>query len=143
MLTNLARCNAPGIKDNENVTGKWNQRNRHQMADECEKKRDRITQSDMQHREKQQKLMEAIRSEMYTTEQESSSSSNTTTPTSSPTTSPSTSRETSPSPTRTISRRKRVDENLQDISTQMQQTGKVLTAGGSALKNMRPARKYW
>jgi hypothetical protein len=52
MLTKLARYNAPGIKDNENVTGKWNQRNRHQMADECEKKRDRIAQSDMLHKEK-------------------------------------------------------------------------------------------
>jgi hypothetical protein len=28
MLTNLARYNAPGIKDNKNVTGKRNQRNR-------------------------------------------------------------------------------------------------------------------
>jgi hypothetical protein len=64
MLTNLARYNAPGIKDNENVTGKRNQRNRHQMADECEKKRDRITQSDMQHREKQQRMMENIRAEI-------------------------------------------------------------------------------
>jgi hypothetical protein len=144
MLTNLARYNAPGIKDKENVTGKRNQRNRHQMTDECKKKRDSITQSDMQHKEKQQRMMEAIRAEMYATEQESSSSSNTSTPTSLPTTSPSTSRETSPSPTRTISRRERVDENLQDISTGMQQTGKVLTAAGSALfKNMRPARKYW
>jgi hypothetical protein len=133
MLTNLARYNTPRIKDNENVTGKRNQCNRHQMAEECEKKRDRITQSDMQHREKQQRLMETIRSEMYATDQESSS--NTTTPTSSPTTSPSTSRETSPSPTRTISRRERVDKNLQDISTQMQQTGKVMTAAGSALLN--------
>jgi hypothetical protein len=94
MLTNLARYNAPGIKDNENVTGKRNQRNRHQMADECEKKRNRITQSDIQHKEKQQRLMDAIRSEMYATDQESSSSSNTAMPTSSPTTSPSTSRET-------------------------------------------------
>jgi hypothetical protein len=54
MLTNLARYNATGIKDNKNVTGKWNLRNRHQMADKCRKKRDRITQSDMQHKEKQQ-----------------------------------------------------------------------------------------
>jgi hypothetical protein len=53
-----------------------------------------------------------------------------------------TSRETSPSPTRKISRRERVDENIQDIS--MQQTGQVLQAAGSDLfKNMRPARKYW
>jgi hypothetical protein len=35
MLTILARYNAPGIKDNKNVTGKQNQGNRHQMADEC------------------------------------------------------------------------------------------------------------
>jgi hypothetical protein len=129
MLTNLAGYNAPGIKANENVTGNWNQCNIHQMADECTKKRDRITQSDIQHKEKQQRLMEAIRSEMYATEQESSSSStssNTSTPTSSPTTSPSTSRETSPSPKRTISRHERVDNNQLDISTQMQQTGKVL-----------------
>jgi hypothetical protein len=142
MLTNLARYNAPGIKDNKNITGKRNQCNRHQMADECEKKRDRITQLDMQHMEKQQRLMETIRAEMYATEQESTAS-NTTTPTSSPTTSPSTSRETWPSPTITISRHERVDKNLQDISTPMQQTGQVLTAAGLALfKNMRPARKY-
>jgi hypothetical protein len=61
MLTNLVRYKAPGIKDNENVTGKRNQRNRHQMADKCEKKRDRIAKSDMQHREKQQRIMENIR----------------------------------------------------------------------------------
>jgi hypothetical protein len=143
MQSNLLRYNAPGIKDNKNVTGKQNQRNRHQMADECEKKRDRITQSDIQYQEKQQRLMEAIRSEMSATEQESSSSSNTSTPTASPTTSPSTSREMSPSPKRTISRCERVDKNLQDISKRMQQTRNVLTAAGSALfKNMRPARKY-
>jgi hypothetical protein len=113
------------------------------MADEWEKKRDRSTQSDMQHREKQQRMMETIRAEMYAEEQESTAS-NTTTPTSSQTTSPITSRETSPSPTRKISRRQRVDENLQDISKRMQQTGQVLTAAGSALlKNMSPARKYW
>jgi hypothetical protein len=35
MLTNLARYNAPGIKDNKNVIGKRNQPKRHQMADEC------------------------------------------------------------------------------------------------------------
>jgi hypothetical protein len=58
------------------------------MADECEKKRDRITQSDMQHREKQQRMMETIRAEMYAGEQEATAS-NTTTPTSSHTTSPS------------------------------------------------------
>jgi hypothetical protein len=99
MLTKLARYNAPRIKDNENVTGKWNQRNRHQMADECEKKRDRIAQSDMLHKEKQQKMMEDIRAEMYAEEQESTSS-NTTTPTSSQAssqaTSPTTSRAMSP-----------------------------------------------
>jgi hypothetical protein len=117
MLTNLARYNAPRIKDNENVTGKRNQRNRHRMADKCEKKRDRIAQSDMQHREKQQRMMENIRAEIYTEEQESTAS-NTTTLTSSQTTSqassratsPITSRETSPSPKRKISRRKRVDK---------------------------------
>jgi hypothetical protein len=150
MLTNLARYNAPGIKDNHNVSGKRNQRDRHQMADECDKKRDRIAKSDMQHREKQQRMMENIRAEILA-EQESTSS-NTTTPTSSQTasqassrsTSPITSRETSPTPTRKISRRKRVDQNLQDISTHMQQTGQVLTAAGSALlQNMRPDRKYW
>jgi hypothetical protein len=80
------------------------------MADECEKKRDRITKSDMQHREKQQRMMETIRAEMYAGEQESTASTQ-------QTTSPITSRETSPSPTRKISRRKRVDENIQDIST--------------------------
>jgi hypothetical protein len=79
MLTNLARYNEPRIKDNENVTGKRNQGNRHQMADECEKKRDRITQSDMQHREKQQRMMETIRAEMYTGEQEATASNTTTT----------------------------------------------------------------
>jgi hypothetical protein len=73
------------------------------MADECEKKRDRITQSDMQHRVKQQRLMETIRAEMYATEQESTL--NTTMPTSSQESSPIMSRETSPSPTRKISRR--------------------------------------
>jgi hypothetical protein len=81
MLTNRARYNAPGIKDNKNVIGKRNQPKRHQMADECEQKRDRITQSDMQHRVKQQRLIETIRAEMYATKQESTS--NTTTPTSS------------------------------------------------------------
>jgi hypothetical protein len=81
MLTNLVRYNAPGIKDNENMTGKQNQHNRHQMTDECEKKRDRITKSDMQHREKQQRMMETIRAEMCAGEQESTAS-NTTTPTS-------------------------------------------------------------
>jgi hypothetical protein len=146
MLKNLARYNAPGIKDNKNVTGKRNQRDRHQMADECEKKRDRLAQSDMQHKEKQQRLMETIRAEMYAQEQESTSS-NATTPTSSQASSratlPSTSRATSPSPMRTISRRERVDENLQDISARMQQTGQVLTAATSALlKNMKPDKKY-
>jgi hypothetical protein len=71
MLTNLARYNAPGIKDNKKVTGKRNQRDRHQMADECEKKRDRIAKSDMQHREKQQRMMENIRAEIFADQQES------------------------------------------------------------------------
>jgi hypothetical protein len=150
MLTNLARYNAPGIKDNKNVTGKRNQRNRHQMADECEKKRDRIAKLDMQHREKQQRMMENIGAEILAEEQESTSS-NATTPTSSQTasqassgsTSPTTSA-TSPSPMRKISRRERVDKNLQDISAHMQQTGQVLTATESVLfKNMKPDRKYW
>jgi hypothetical protein len=61
MLTNLARYNAPVIKDSKNVTGKRNQHDRHQMSDKWEKKRDRIAQSDMQHKEKQQRLMETIR----------------------------------------------------------------------------------
>jgi hypothetical protein len=150
MLTNLARYNAPGIKDNKNVTGKWNQRNRHQMADECKKKRDRIAQSDMPHREKQQRIMENIRAEIYAEEQESTAlntttltSSQTTSQASSRATSPITSRETSPSPTRKISRREIVDKNLQDISTRMQQKGQVLTEAGSALlKNYRPDQKY-
>jgi hypothetical protein len=64
MLTNLARYNAPGIKDNVKVTGKQNKGDRHQMADKCEKKRDRIAKSDMQHREKQQIMMENIRAEI-------------------------------------------------------------------------------
>jgi hypothetical protein len=43
-----------------------------------------------------------------------------------------------------ISRRERVDKNLQDISAHMQQMGQVLTAAGSALfKSMKPDRKYW
>jgi hypothetical protein len=107
MQTNLARYNAPGIKDNENLSGKCNQRDRHQMADECDKKRDRIAKLDMQHREKRQRMMENIRAEILAEQQESTSS-NTTTPTSSQTasqassrsTSPITSRETSPTPTR-------------------------------------------
>jgi hypothetical protein len=61
MLTNLARYNAPGIKDNKNITVKRNQRNRHHMAEECKKKRDRIAKLDMQHREKQKRMMENIR----------------------------------------------------------------------------------
>jgi hypothetical protein len=116
------------------------------MADKCENKRDRIAQSDMQHKEKQQRLMETIRAEMYPKEQESTSS-NATKPTSSQAlsraTSPTTSRATSPSPMRKISRRQRVDENLQDISGRMQQMGQVLTAATSALlKNMKPDKKY-
>jgi hypothetical protein len=93
------------------------------MADKYKKKRDRIAQSDMQHKEKQQRLMETIRAEMYAEEQESTSS-NATTPTSSQASSRATSttksRATSPSPMRKISRRERVDENLQDISARMQ-----------------------
>jgi hypothetical protein len=146
MLTNLARYNTPRIKDNKNVTGKRNQRDRHQMADKCERKRDRITQSDMQHKEKQERLMETIRAEMYAQEQESTSS-NATKPTSSQASSratlPTTSRATSPSPMRKISRLKRVDEYLQDISARMQQTGQVLTAAAWALfKNVKPDKKY-
>jgi hypothetical protein len=95
MLTNLARYNAPGIKDNKNITGKRNQRDRHQMADECEKKRDRIAKSDMQHREKQQRMMENIRAEIFTKQQEATSI-NTTAPTSSKTASQASSRATSP-----------------------------------------------
>jgi hypothetical protein len=58
-------------------------------------------------------------------------------------TSTTTSRATSPSPMRKISRRERVDENLQDISARIQQTGQVLTAATSALfKNMKPDKKY-
>jgi microcystin-dependent protein len=91
-------------------------------------------------------MMETIRAEMYAEEQESTSS-NATMPTSSHAssraTSPATSRATSPSPMRKISRRERIDENLQDISARMQQTGQVMTAAGSALiKNMKPDRKY-
>jgi hypothetical protein len=42
-----------------------------------------------------------------------------------------------------ISRRKRVDKNLQDIIARMQQTGQVLTAAGSALlKSIKPDQKY-
>jgi hypothetical protein len=141
LLANLARYNIPGIKDNRNVRGKRNQCDRHQIADECQKKRDRITQSDMQHKEKQQRLMETIRAEMFAHEQE------TTTPTSSQVSSratlPTTSRVTSPSPMRKISRRERVDENLQDISTRMQPTGQILTAATLALfKNIKPNKKY-
>jgi hypothetical protein len=62
-----------------------------------------------------------------------STTSSTTTPASSQTTSPASSRsaspimsrETSASPTRKISRRERVDKNLQDISACLQQTGQV------------------
>jgi hypothetical protein len=61
MPTNLARYNAPGIKENENVLGKRNQSDKHQMAAECETKRNRIAKSDMQHREKQERMMENIR----------------------------------------------------------------------------------
>jgi hypothetical protein len=99
MLTNLARYNAPGIKDNENLTGKQNQRDRHHLSDEYEKKRDRIAKSDMQHREKQQGMMENIRAEIFAEEQESTSS-NATTPTSSQTASQASSRATSPTTSR-------------------------------------------
>jgi hypothetical protein len=121
------------------------------MADKCNKKRDRIAKSDMQHREKQQRMMENIRAEILAEQQESTSL-NTTTPTSSQTTSQASSRstspimlrETSPLPARKISRCERIDENLKDISACMQQTGQVLTAAGSALfKSMKPDRKYW
>jgi hypothetical protein len=151
MLTNLARYNAPGIKDKKNVSGKRNQRNKHQMAAECDKKRDRIAKSDMLNREKQQRMMENIRAEILAGQQGSTTSSTTTltlsqttSQASSRSTSPSTSRETSPSTTRKISRRERVDKNLQDISARMQQTGQVLTAAGLALfKSMKPDKKYW
>jgi hypothetical protein len=105
----------------------------------------------MQHKEKQQRMMENIRAEILAEQQESTSL-NRTTPTSSQTasqaasrsTSPITSRETSPSPTRKISRRERVDKNLQDISARMQQTGQVLTSPGWALfKSIKPDQKYW
>jgi hypothetical protein len=101
MLTNLARYNTPGIKNNKNVSGKLNQRDKHQVAEECNKKRDRITKSDMQHREKQQRMMENIRADILAEQQESSTSS-TTTPTSSHTTSQASSRSTSPSTSRDI-----------------------------------------
>jgi hypothetical protein len=137
-------------KDNKNVSGRRNQRDKYQMAAECEKKRDRIAKSDMQYREKQQRMMENIGTEILAGQQ-GSTTSNTTTPTSSQTTSqassqstsPIMSREMSPSPTRKISRHKRVNKNLQDISESMQQTGQVFTAVGSALfKSMKPDRKY-
>jgi hypothetical protein len=151
MPTNLARYNAPGIKENENVLGKRNQSDKHQMAAECETKRNRIAKSDMQHREKQERMMENIRAEILA-EQQRSRTLSTTTPASSQTASlassrsasPITSQETSPSPTKKISRRNRVDKNLQDISAHMQQMGKVLTAAGLALfKSLRPDWKYW
>jgi hypothetical protein len=142
MLTNLARYNAPRIKDNEKVSGKQNQRNNHQMAEECEMKRNRIERSDMQHREKQEQMMENIIAETITGQQGSTTPS-TMTPASLQTASPSTSPETSPSPTGKISRRYRVDKNLQDISAGMQHTGQVLTSAGSALfKSIRPDHKY-
>jgi hypothetical protein len=149
MLTNLARYNAPGIKDNDNPSGKRNQSDKHQMAAECLTKRNRIAKSDMQTREKQERMMENIRAEMLA-EQQGSRTSSTTTPASSQTASPASSQtaspitswETSPSPTKKIRRHDRVDKNLQDISARMQQTGQVLTAAGSALfKSMRPDRK--
>jgi hypothetical protein len=58
MITNLARYNAPGSKDNKNVSGKRNQCDKHQMAAECEKKRDMIAKSDIQHRDNPQRMME-------------------------------------------------------------------------------------
>jgi hypothetical protein len=45
MLTNLARYNAPGINENKNLPGKRNQLDKHQMAAECKKKRNRIAKS--------------------------------------------------------------------------------------------------
>jgi hypothetical protein len=92
MLSNLARYNAPGIKDNKKVAGKRNQRDNHQMAKECETKRNRIAKSDMQHWEKQQRMMENIRAEIVAGQQGSTLPS-TTTPTSSRTASPITSPE--------------------------------------------------
>jgi hypothetical protein len=92
------------------------------MADECEKKRDRITQSDMQHREKQQRLMHTMRAEMDAAEQKSTAS-NTTTPISSQTTSPSMSRKMSPSPTNKISRRERVEKKKQSTKTYKRSAG--------------------
>jgi hypothetical protein len=143
MLTNLARYNAPGFKDNNEVSGKQNQRDRHQMAAECETKRNRIAKLDMQHREKQERMMENIRAEIVAGQQGSTTPS-TTTPASSRTASPSTLPEASPLPTRKIRRRERVDKNLQDISARMQHTGQALTSAGSVLfKSMRPNRKYW
>jgi hypothetical protein len=126
MLTNLSRYNTPGIKDNKKVSGKQNQPDKHQMAEECKTKRNRIAKLDMQHREKQERMMENIRAEIVAGQQGSTTSS-TTRPASSRTASPNTSPETKPSPTRKISRRDRVDENLQDISARMQQRGQVLT----------------
>jgi hypothetical protein len=64
MLTNLARYNAPGIKDNKKVWGKRNQRDKHQMEAECETNRNRISKSDMQHRDKQERMMENTRAEI-------------------------------------------------------------------------------
>jgi hypothetical protein len=77
-------------------------------------------------------MMENIRAEILA-EKQGSTTSSTKTPASSQTTSPAssrsaspiTSRETSPSPTKKISRRKRVDKNLQELSARMQQTGQV------------------
>jgi hypothetical protein len=115
LITNLARYNRPGIKDNEKVSGKQNQRDNHQMAEVCETKRNRIEKSDMQHREKQERMIENISAEIVAGQQGSTTPS-TTTPASSRTASPIPSPETSPSPTRKISRRDREDKNLQDIS---------------------------
>jgi hypothetical protein len=98
--------NTPGIKDNENVSGKRNQRDNHQMAKECKTKRKRIAKSDMQHQEKQQRMMENIRAEIVAGKQGSTTPS-TTRPASSWTASPITSPEASLTPTRKISRQDR------------------------------------
>jgi hypothetical protein len=79
--------NAPGIKDNGKVTGKRNQRDGHKMAKECETKRNRIAKSNMQHREKQQRMMETMGAEIVA-EQQGPTTPSTTTSESSRTASP-------------------------------------------------------
>jgi hypothetical protein len=111
------------------------------MADECEKKRDRITQSDMQHRKKKTDGNHKGRGVGSRTGINSIKHNNANIITNNITKHV---KRNVTITTRKISRRERVDKNLQDISTRMQQTGQVLTAAGSALfKNMRPDRKYW